>query len=277
MSNIKFQFPSDLFKWFMNHDKRKDEWNYKSLFNQYFRYKKTDHYLWETYDRRLYPIIDIVKKSKKIKILEVGFGFWHDLLWASQFGHEVYGIDVKSIFFEICCNSQRQLEKAINKKLNVNIFNINLLDLDENNKFDLIFMKDTFHHLEPREEVTSKISKLLNKNGKVIIIEPNALNPLIQLQMFKIRGFNTVILKQDPNTGKKFIYGNERLITGKKINRIFKIHNIKSEYYNIRFLPTFLVKYNILVKIVKKFEINFFEKIFQIFCVHTIFIGKKNG
>ena len=82
MSNIKFQFPSDLFKWFMNHDKRKDEWNYKSLFNQYFRYKKTDHYLWETYDRRLYPIIDIVKKSKKIKILEVGFGFGH--CWIAQ-------------------------------------------------------------------------------------------------------------------------------------------------------------------------------------------------
>ena len=63
----------------------------------------------------------------------------------TQFGHEVYGIDVKSIFFEICSTSKMLLKRVINQKLNVNIFNLNILDLDENNKFDLIFMKDTFH------------------------------------------------------------------------------------------------------------------------------------
>ena len=57
-------------------------------------------------------------------------------------------------------------------------------------------MKDTFHHLEPREDILCKINKLLNKNGKVIIIEPNALNPMIQYQMFKIRGFKTIIEKK---------------------------------------------------------------------------------
>lgn len=262
----------------MNNEVREDDWNYETLFKQYFKYKNTDHYLWQIYNRRLCPIINLVKKKKKkLKILEVGFGFGHELLWVAQFGHEVHGIDVKSIFFEICSTSRKALEKVVNKKLNVNISNLNLLDLDENNKFDLIFMKDTFHHLEPREDIVSKINKLLNKNGRVIIIEPNAMNPMIQYQMFKIRGLKTIVEKQDPKTGKKFIYGNERLITGKNLYKIFQMYNIDSKYYHIRFLPTFLAKYQILVSIAKKLEIRIFERIFRILCVHTIFIGTKKN
>ena len=55
----------------MNHDKRKDEWIINPFLINILDIKKQIHYLWETYDRRLYPIIDIVKKSKKIKILEL--------------------------------------------------------------------------------------------------------------------------------------------------------------------------------------------------------------
>ena len=95
------------------------------------------------------------------------------------------------------------------------------------------------------------------------------------IQVSRLKSEIKPLLKKRSKTGKKFIYGNERLITEKKLHKIFQIHNIKSEYYNIRLLPTFLTKYQILISIAKKLEIRSFEKYFEIlytyyFCRHKI-------
>ena len=46
------------------------------------------------------------------------------------------------------------------------------LDLD-GQQFDFIFMKDVFHHLEPRKQIVKKIGEILAPGGSILIIEPN--------------------------------------------------------------------------------------------------------
>lgn len=269
-----FLNPSDLFRWSLDNDSRNDEYQYKKLFQHYYTLRKENHYIWSTYNRRLKSVIDIVKHKKNLRVLEVGCGFGHDLAWIAQFGHKVVGVDVKSIFIEISADTKNQIQKIKKNKLNITLQNINILDLDEKNKFDLIYMKDTYHHLEPRNNINTKLSRLLNKNGTLVIIEPNAWNFLIQLQMFKIRGFNTIIKKNDPKTGP-FIYGNERLVTGLSLKKNLNKNNVFGTSQNIRLIPTILSKYTFLTKIANFLEGSFFEKLLFLFCVHTIFVGQK--
>ena len=84
-------------------------------------------------------------------------------------------------------------------------------------------------------------------------MEPNALNPLIQWQMFRIRGFNTVIEKTDNLTGERYLFGNERLVIGGKMCSLFGRSGLAGSVSRIRVLPTQLSGYGIMVDLVKIF------------------------
>lgn len=145
--------------------------------------------------------------------------------------------------------------------------------MDDSEKFDLIYMKDVFHHLEPREKVVEKLLTLLAPEGKIIIVEPNALNPLIQWKMFRIRGFKTVIEKSDRLTGERYLFGNERLVTGREMCRLFQRFGLEGCVRHMRLLPTQLVGYKNLVRAARGLEKLSIEKMLPPACIHTIYIG----
>ena len=47
--------------------------------------------------------------------------------------------------------------------------------------FDKVLLFDVIHHLDEPEKTLREIYRVLKKNGKIIIYEPNKLNPLIAL------------------------------------------------------------------------------------------------
>ena len=71
-------------------------------------------------------------------------------------------------------------------------------------------MEQAFHHVEPRARVYETIAALLKPEGRVVISEANGWNPLLQLVLFRRRGFRTVI-ERTTETGERFLYGNERI------------------------------------------------------------------
>lgn len=271
-----FELPSDLFKWCLkNTISGSDVFTYDICFPRYKAASNAHGYLWESYDARLREISKVIDKGTSV--LEVGCGFGHDLVWTATHGARAVGVDVNSAFVDISNLTKTKIEKVLGQELDVTIKRTNLLAMDSSEKFDLIFMKDVFHHLEPREKVVKKLADLLSFNGRLVIVEPNALNPLIQWQMFRIRGFNTLVEKTDKLTGEKYLFGNERLVTGGKICRLFGRLGLAGSVSQIRLLPTKLSGYRSMVGFAKSLEKFGFERFLPPACIHTIYVGVKKG
>jgi SAM-dependent methyltransferase len=272
----KFDLPSQLFRWCItNTSSGHDVFSYETCFPSYLSIAGLNGYLWRTYDRRLEALIDGITPGTNQRILEVGCGFGHDLVWTAQAGARAVGIDVNSDFVEIAKRTKAAVENHIGRPIDVDIRRCNLLAMPEHEQFDLIYMKDVFHHLEPREEIVAKLASLLAPGGSIVIVEPNAWNPLIQLQMFRIRKFRTVIEKTDVATGERFLFGNERLLTGGKLRRLFERVGVSGHSKSIRFLPTKLSVSPILVRLALVLERMHLEPLLWPACIHTVYVGRK--
>ncbi|KPK56520.1 MAG: hypothetical protein AMJ84_11585 [Acidithiobacillales bacterium SM23_46] len=271
-----FDKPSDLFRWCLRNTKTgSDVYSYEACFPAYLAASAEIGYLWETYDRRLQELVEGVKAGTGLRVLEVGSGFGHDLVWTAAQGASAVGVDVNSEFVKISRRTRTRVEEHIGRRLDVDIRRTNLLAMDEKEKFNLIYMKDVFHHLEPRDKVVSKLSALLAPGGQLFIVEPNALNPLIQWQMYRIRGFKTVVEKVDAATGEKFLFGNERLVTGGGMRRAFERHGVYGRVRRMRLLPTRLAGLAWLARLARGLEHFGFERLAVPGCIHAIYSGRK--
>ena len=269
-----FESPSELFRWCLINTKSGSKvFSYEICFSQYIAIANSGEYLWKNYDSRLGPVIKAANKGGRI--LEVGCGFGHDLAWAATRGGRAVGIDVSSDFVAISKLTQRNIEEFLGYKLDISIHRTSVLDMDNSEKFDLIYMKDVFHHLEPRSDVVKKLGDLLAPGGQLIIIEPNALNPLIQLQMYRIRGFKTIIEKTDSVTGERYLFGNERLVSGRSLISSFQHVGIEGTINYMRLLPTRLVSNKKYVCAARLLENLGVERILPPLCIHTIYVGYK--
>ena len=93
--------------------------------------------------------------------------------------------------------------------------NCSILDFQDKHGFDVIWLEQAFHHLEPRAVVIEKIADLLKPGGHVIFSESNALNPFIQALLFRRRGFKTI--KHSNRNGKWHSFGNERILSARSL------------------------------------------------------------
>lgn len=149
-------------------------------------------------------ILNILEKTKSIlNILDIGAGCGSESITFASYKHCVRGIDI----------SYNRLKTAKERSLLFDfsppIFSCeNVFDL--NGRFDIIWMNHSFHHIEPRRLFCQHVANMLEPKGKLIIVEPNGLNPLVQIKLFRKRGFKT-ILNIDNEDGTKYIYGNERI------------------------------------------------------------------
>ena len=93
--------------------------------------------------------------------------------------NEVHGVDISEAFIDQC--------NYIKNNLNIKNFypqhvKNNTLPFDDNT-FDLILIFDVVHHLEKIDENFSEIKRVLKKNGKIIVYEPNKLNTNMLLHL----------------------------------------------------------------------------------------------
>jgi 2-polyprenyl-3-methyl-5-hydroxy-6-metoxy-1,4-benzoquinol methylase len=239
--------------------------NQETLNNYYRSYKKTfGEYIKKNYCRQTQEVIDVLSEFNDPTILEVGSGCGTESLWLALRGANVTGIDIDDNLLSVAKSRKEIIEEHTKQKLACNFFNNSVLDLNPESKFDIIWMEQTFHHLEPRKQVLDKISTLVKKNGYIIISEANAWNPLNQLFFFKVRGFKTII----KNMGHE--WGNERITTPHAINKELTkrgIKKISNSYF--RTLPNFPIanKLSFLDNLIPQFITPLFT--------HYNYVGKK--
>jgi len=199
--------------------------NYRNDFKGYLKKAWTDRHL--EVDREL----EAGKNREGVQALDVGCGTGSISLYIAgkcENKCEVVGVDINEDRLECARERQKVLEKEVGYNLKCSYMNSDITDLNEKRKFDIIYLEETFHHLEPRLAVVRKISHLLQEGGALIISEVNACNLLIQLQLLKRRGFKTIRWKTKKN-GQGLLYGVERIVTAGRLVRLCECQGLKLE------------------------------------------------
>ena len=116
--------------------------------------------------------------SENDKILDFGCGpGTFSVKLSSMTKNEVYGIDISKKFIEECeiLKNTLKIDNFYPQHVQSKILPY------KDNSFDLILLFDVIHHLEDINENFVEIKRVLKKRGKLVIYEPNKLNPLIAL------------------------------------------------------------------------------------------------
>lgn len=67
----------------------------------------------------------------------------------------------------------------------------------KNRIFDVVFTKDTLHHVQDVDKALSEIKRVTKKNGLIYVVEANRYNPIFYIHMTKMLG-------HEHFTGKEF-------------------------------------------------------------------------
>ena len=114
-------------------------------------------------------MIPTIKKyiTSTSKILEVGCetGKLLSQIDALTFGIELTGVEMSSDMLQ-------QID-TLRFKNPVRLINDSVENFIDDNKYDIIVMKQVLHHIVSREQVLKKLAGYLNPNGVIIIMTPN--------------------------------------------------------------------------------------------------------
>lgn len=256
-------------------------WDYQNetIFVKYYKsyLKQFPQYTRNSYDLRLKPVIDIINNKNDINLLEIGSGCGTEALYFSMLGCSVTGVEFQKQMVDVALKRKYILEDKLNNALDCNFINQSILDYDKDKKFDIIWMEETFHHLEPRELIIDKITSLLKPGGYLIISETNYLNIMIQVKYFIIRGFRTTYTQCD-DSGRKHIIGHERILRAKKLASHFEKKNI--DIINIRYyrlLPNIFKQNNFYTIINEQFNKIIPSFIKKFLAIQYNYVGKLNN
>jgi SAM-dependent methyltransferase len=225
---------ADFLAIWLNHRLLSDS-NQKMLEDYYRNFRKSDSprmRYW--YNQQLAEVDGMARSSPALRVLEVGVGTGTEFLWWGMLGAAVTGIDA----FQHCIDATAErldvLQRSIGRKLNCSLQTVQITDFEDSAGFDLIWMEQAFHHLEPRAEVLKQIAKLLRPGGRVVFSEANALNPQLQLQLLQVRGFKMLVTVETDRG--KVIWGNERVLSRGSLKRLLRqvgIEHESSRYYQV--------------------------------------------
>ena len=226
-TDISFQSSGDFLNWWF--DRKVLDGKALQIFERYYtNYRQDfDGYLSQTWTNRHLELdeeIRALEGKPNVKIMDLGCGTGSVSLYiAGKLGSnsEVLGIDINEDRLLCARERLKVLENEIGSNLNCTFKKENVLSINRDEKFDLVYLEETLHHMEPRCEIFRKISDLIKSDGVLIVSEVNAYNPLMQLHLFMKRGFKTIRNTVGQN-GHAFLYGVERIMTPKRVVALFQ-------------------------------------------------------
>lgn len=224
-------------EWWLLSEKLSDD-NQRIFDRYYSSYKRNfGKYVAKHYGSQVKEIEDICSSFQgRAKILEVGCGCGTESLWFAVKGASVLGIDLSEPRLNVARERLRILRDDFKLEIDADFKFANIFDLNlGSNTMDVIWMEQAFHHIEPREKLPAICFDILKPGGYIIISEANGWNPLIQLSMFRQRGFKTIKRFTD-NHGIDHVYGNERITTPGILARLFKNNGfevVSQRYFRI--------------------------------------------
>lgn len=171
------------------------------------------------YDRQTLEVSELIQGHSGCRLLEIGCGCGTESLWLARQGADVTSIDLNIERLGVARKRKEILGKELGRELHVAFVCQSVLELADSNTYDIIWLEQAFHHLEPRLAVIRKLADLLKPGGYLVISEANGLNVLLQAQLFRKRGRATIKHFTD-HQGNTHVYGNERILSGASLRRL---------------------------------------------------------
>ena len=193
---------------------------FKRYYSGYMRH--FDSYMRHSYDRRLEPLVNRVQAGTRV--LEVGSGCGSECLFLACLGCDVTGLELNGQRLHAAQERQSLLEELRGSPLPCRFLHGSLFDEDldlDGQPFDVVWMEEAFHHIEPRSRVGERIAALVSVGGRVVVAETNALNPLVQLSLLHARGLPKIRTFTD-HRGRTHEYGVERVTSARSLARLFE-------------------------------------------------------
>ena len=197
--------------------------NYKNIFHGYLKGIWSDRHL------ELDKELERLKKKSGVEILDLGCGTGSVSLYMAHKLHgtgKVLGVDINNERLFCAHERKKIMERELGITVDCEFSESNVLSLLLDRKFDLIYLEEALHHMEPRHSIVIKICRLLKNGGVLIISEVNAYNPFMQTRVLLKRGFKTVQEKMGED-GKFYLYGAERIIPSRQVARLFRNHDMR--------------------------------------------------
>ena len=234
--------------------------------------KRFDSYMRHAYDRRLEPFLSRARPGARV--LEVGSGCGSESLLLASLGCDVTGLDLHRPRLHTARQRQTLLEELRGASLTCRFLEGSLFDDDLDlgaEPFDVVWMEETLHHLEPRERVGARVAALVRPGGHVVVAETNALNPMVQLNLLRARGLPRIRTFTD-HRGREHEYGVERVTSARHTVRLFEKEGFETESIrHERLFPNLGAMPRILMALERR--LTFLPR-----CafVHYSYVGRRN-
>lgn len=191
-----------------------------------------------------YRLSNLVKEIEKDSImLDAACGLGTESVLVASLGAEVLGIDLNEDKINKAIPRKSFYERKLGQSLSIDLKNQNILDLNESNHFDVVWCMEAISHIYPTDEFFQTAYNVLKPGGKIIISDPNALNPIVQYQFIKACGINRgTTTRIDPNTGNEVEEWNERIRSPFKLAKEMEAKGFKVKEINFHvFFPRFFI------------------------------------
>ncbi|MGH6676287.1 MAG: class I SAM-dependent methyltransferase [Xanthobacteraceae bacterium] len=205
----------------------------QKTFEHYYRSYRRHFgpYLRHWYARQTEELVRLVRGAGAPAVLEVGSGCGTEALWVALQGARVRGIDIVRELLAVAESRLARLQAATGTVLDCRFEYRSVLEM-VGEEFDIVYLEQAFHHLEPRAAAIERLAALVRPGGWLIISETNGWNPLVQVQLFRLRGLHTI------SSHEGHMWGHERITVPTALVGQFAAHGLRQEslaYY--RTLP----------------------------------------
>lgn len=188
--------------------------HYKKRFGPYIRG------LFDNLSRTVHDEID--RRGGKVRLLDIGCGCGSEALFAALRHEdvEVVALDLNQKYLAAAQERKLYMERTSGRHLRCEFLPQTVFELDPGDGFDIVWMAQTFHHVEPREEFVPLVARLLRPGGLLVIVEDNAWHPLLQASVIRQRGFQPMRTFKTPD-GREYPFAHERILTPGRMRRHF--------------------------------------------------------
>lgn len=207
-------------------------WQYYEGYRRHFP-PRLQHY----YRRQTDETMALLAANPGARVLEIGCGAGTESLWMALQGAQVDAIELSQERFRTAMARKVVLERELGRTLQCRFINETVFDLEVTQPYDLLWMEQTFHHLEPREAMVDKLASIVRPGGHIVVSEANGLNPLLQAQLFAQRGFSFKTIRHfEDHLGRLHPYGDERILSARRLSRLFErrgVDQVSVEHFRL--------------------------------------------
>ena len=171
------------------------------------------------YARRLsHPLELLLSLGPCPRVLDAGSGSGSDALLFALAGADVLGLDLRA---DRVATAQARISYYQRGKadLAVRFSARNLLRLEGEGPFDLIWVNEAISHIDPVGAFLEVVAAQLSPRGTLVIADANASYPLNHLAAYLARGRALHVRRADPETGEPISYAQERIFRAGQLGR----------------------------------------------------------